>query len=163
MRTVAQIAAAGTLLVGGFLLGHSAATRGVAEPLRAQARELEELRGSVDGLTRAVSLLSVIAPQAAHATTTTAAPSPAPEASPQRTAEPPEEPRVQDEARIEQANIMLAQATSRGQWSRRDEAMLRQLRIESPDTDWLPILKKLAAGVNSGQLRPPPVELDVEN
>jgi hypothetical protein len=67
-----------------------------------------------------------------------------------------------DEARLGQAQAMLDQATGRGQWTRRDEDLLRQLRLEAPDTDWVPFMQRLGAALNDGKLRPPPMESDGE-
>jgi hypothetical protein len=167
MRPVGPIlatAVAGALAAGSFFAGRIWATRDVASPLKAQAAQLDELRGSVDELGRSLSLLAMMR-------ATAAPPPPCPEAWPAPVQPPPIDgsrasatapvappPRPEEEASINSAEGMFAKATSRGHWTAEDEEALRQLRNEAPGADWRPFMQKLASAINAGRLRPTPVE-----
>jgi hypothetical protein len=146
---------AGALAAGGFFAGHTWSTRDVSSSLHAQAKQLEELRGAVDELSRSLSLLAMIRPSSTPSPSpppdVAAAPAPPREVTPAPAA--PAEPRPEEQASLHRAEGMFADATSRGRWTRQDEEALQQIRSEAPDADWLPFMQKLASAINAGRLR----------
>ena len=166
MRFFIPAVIATAALAGSFWLGHAVATRTAPRALPEQREDLQQMRASIDSLTRSVSLLAVVQPRTV--TVDHAIPSAPPalpaaqamEASDHVAEGSPAPARRQDEERLMRAQTVLDVATQRGAWTRHDEDVLRELRVESPDTDWVPFMQKLAASLNDGKLRPPPMQAD---
>jgi len=77
---------------------------------------------------------------------------PAPAAASPPTAQIPPEHSAHEDAAVQQAEAMLADAASRGRWTNQDEAKLREIRGEAPGADWTPVVQKLVVAINSGRL-----------
>ena len=164
IRPTLATAVAGALAAGGFFAGHAWASRDVSSSLKAQAAQLDELRGAVDDLGRSLSLLTMMRatagppPPCPEAWPSPAQPPPIDEGSASATAPAAPQPSPEEEASMNRAEGMFAVATSRGRWTAEDEDALRQLRTETPGAEWQPFMQKLASAINAGRLRPTPVE-----
>jgi hypothetical protein len=158
------VAAAG----GGFGVGRLSVPRGstpASGPGVDQgddvARELGQLRTSVEGMQRSVARLServaglagaaVAAPSANGALWAEAGP-------------PPREPTAEEKAarlardrsdpRFREGEAVIAEALGRGTWTARDIARFRELHRQTPELDWVSLMQRIDWDITTGKLRP---------